>query len=285
MDKTLEIGPFSVRVNSQIPSVLNSIDDLYPRYPRVDPGSFIDFTTRIFKPATLRRWYRPQVLFAHDDHIPFKPLPYEQAFPFFEWGLNWCISNYAHQYLIIHSAIVEKNNVALVLPGMPGSGKSTLAAALTGNGWRLLSDELTLIDLVTLNAIPVPRPISLKNNSIELISKRYSNLFVSSPIHDTTKGTIAHVKVPDESVDLMKKPVRVKFIVLPQYNEKNNWNFSSLSKGQALMQLADLSFNYSVLGSLGFNALCSLVQQCQTYQLHYGGDLNQATDFFNSLVE
>ena len=53
---------------------------------------------------------------------------------------------HAHQYLIIHAAVVEKNGLAAILPAPPGSGKGTLTAGSVLSGWRLLSDELTLID-------------------------------------------------------------------------------------------------------------------------------------------
>ena len=75
----------------------------------------------------------------------------------------------AHHYLILHAAVVEKNGLAAILPAPPGSGKSTLTAGLVLSGWRLLSDELTLIERKTGLIQPLPRPMSLKNQSIEVI--------------------------------------------------------------------------------------------------------------------
>ena len=63
-----------------------------------------------------------------------------------EWGLNWCVAGHAHQYLMLHAAALERNGRAVILPGDPGAGKSTLTAALMLSGWRLLSDEITLVD-------------------------------------------------------------------------------------------------------------------------------------------
>ena len=39
------------------------------------------------------------------------------------------------------------------------------------SGWRLLSDEMTLLSTSDGQIYPVPRPISLKNESIDVIQK------------------------------------------------------------------------------------------------------------------
>ena len=72
------------------------------------------------------------------------------------------------RYLIIHAAVVERNGFALLLPAPPGSGKSTLCAGLIHHGWRLLSDELALIDPETATLQAIPRPVSLKLSLIHI---------------------------------------------------------------------------------------------------------------------
>ena len=56
--------------------------------------------------------------------------------------------------------------------GLPGSGKSTLAAGLVyRGGWRLLSDELALLSLGDGAVSALPKPISLKNESIAIMKR------------------------------------------------------------------------------------------------------------------
>ena len=57
----------------------------------------------------------------------------------------------------------------MLLPAAPGSGKTTLCAGLSLRGWRLLSDEFGLIRPGTTDLVPVPRPMALKNESIDVI--------------------------------------------------------------------------------------------------------------------
>src|SRR5690349_22879332 len=159
----LRTGPFTNRIRTDVPLLRDGLALLYADYPVAEPGGFADFNLSLHRAGGLRRWYRPQVHFAQEGVAPFKPLPLAQAFPMFEWVMNWCVTHRAHSYLIIHAAVLERHGRALILPAPPGSGKSTLCAALVTRGWRLLSDEMTLVRLSDGALLPVPRPVSLKN--------------------------------------------------------------------------------------------------------------------------
>jgi Hpr(Ser) kinase/phosphatase (EC 2.7.1.-) len=105
----LRTGPFSLRVQSRIASVAEGLIELYGQFEvRDSQQAFADFHIEVNSPSTLRRWFRPQVDFSVDGEQPFKPLPYDQAYPMLEWGLNWCVSMHAHHYLVIHAGVVEK---------------------------------------------------------------------------------------------------------------------------------------------------------------------------------
>lgn len=280
----LKIGAFTVRIETSVSSVTEGIALLYAGYRRLSDKDFADFFVRIYSPPGIRRFWRKQVHFAFDQYRPFKPLPYSQALPFFEWGLNWCISGYAHQYLIIHAAVVEKHGQALILPGEPGSGKSTLCAALVNSGWRLLSDELTLYERSSGLIVPVPRPVSLKNESIDLIHSTFSDALFSPTVHDTTKGSVALMKPPEESVKRMMDKALPAVVVFPKYQPDKKLSLTPFNKAEAFMKLAELSFNYPVLGAEGFESLYELVEQCKTFNFVYAGDFEKAMDCFEQLI-
>jgi len=204
----LRTGPFSLRVRSRLPTVAEGLTQLYGQFEvRNSHEAFADFHVELNASSRLRRWLRPQVSFSFDGAQPFKPLPMDQAYPMLEWGLNWCVSMHAHHYLIIHAAVVEKQGLAAILPAPPGSGKSTLTAGLVLSGWRLLSDELTLIDRRTGLLHALPRPVSLKNQSIDVIREFSPEAFINRVSHDTAKGSVAHMRPPRDSVCASTNPL------------------------------------------------------------------------------
>lgn len=281
----LGTGPFSVRIRSRIESVAQGLAELYGQFEvRNSREVFADFHVEINSPGWLRSVVRPQATFSFDGHLPFKPLPRVQAYPMLEWGLNWCVSMHAHQFLIVHAAVLEKNGGAVILPAPPGSGKSTLAAALCLSGWRLLSDELTLIDRQSAQIYPLPRPVSLKNASIPLIKAFSSEAFVNTPCHDTLKGTVAHLRPPRESVRRQHEPAPAAWVIFPKWEAGAATDLTPRSRAQTFMHLADNAFNYSHLGLSGFEVGTRLVQGCDCYDFRYS-DLAEAIARFDDLAD
>lgn len=277
-------GRFGVRLISSLGSVVDDVCLMYANAELLD-GLFADFTVRLEPAAGLRRWYRPQALFSLNGALPFAPLPLGHAYPLLEWGLNWCVSNHCHQFLIVHAAVVEKRGRALVLPGVPGAGKSTLCAVLTGRGgWRLLSDELALIDLKTGLLQPNPRPISLKNASIDIVQRELPGSIMSTPVHDTVKGRVAHLRPSLESVKSTEVPAEPALIVFPRFTDRGAAELRALPKGEAFIRMAENSFNYSILGAAAFGVLGGLVERSRCFEYPNGGDLDQALVDMDTLL-
>lgn len=279
----LHIGPFVARLRSAIPSVAEGIGLLYRDYAVVDDQGFADFHVELTPPKNLRRWFRSQVLFFFDGRTPFKPLPLAQAFPFFEWGLNWCVANYAHRYLVIHAAVVAKGREAVILPGAPGAGKSTLCAGLAARGWRLLSDELTLVCTRTGAIAPLPRPVSLKNESIDVIRDFVPGATIGPTIVDTRKGSVAHLRAPRESVARAAEHARPRWIIFPKYERGSDAELAPQPRGGSFLRVAEQAFNYSVLGVTGFRTLAAMIDGCDCYDFRYS-DLAEAVAVFEDLA-
>jgi HprK-related kinase A len=279
----LKTGPFTTHVRTPFRDLLDGIAALYEPGQIVAPGDFADFHIEVTAPL-LRRWIRPKVKFVMDGDEPFLPSPIDQAMPVFEWGLNWCISSYANQYIVVHAATIAKGNRAVILPGVPGAGKSTLTAGLVHRGWRLLSDELTLISPVTGLVAGLARPISLKNESIEVIRAFVPGVQISRIANDTAKGRVAMMKAPPESVAEVAEPAVPTWIVFPKYLNGMPPVLERRPKAPILYALLRNSFNYGAHGRRGFERLADMVESCACYRFTYAL-LEEAVEVFDHLAK
>jgi HprK-related kinase A len=280
----LQMGPFVVEIRTRLSDVAGSVAALYAGYPMVDDDTLVDFQVSVRKPAGLRQWTNPQVTFGFDGQEPFNPLPGDQGFPLLEWGLNWCVYANCHQYLILHAAVLERGGRALILPAPSGSGKSTLCAGLLFSGWRLLSDELALICPDTGNLVPHPRPVSLKNDSIDVIRRFAPQVRFGSRVEETVKGVVAHFAAPPDAILKSNEQAMPAWVVLPKYSAGCPATLQALDKAQGFMQLVQNAFNYEVFGLEGFRLLGSLMDRCACFTFEYSR-VPEAVDMFARLAD
>lgn len=256
---------------------------MYADFPLAPDDAFIDFYVEV---RAEPRWWpgrRWRARFHFDGQPAFVSLPAQHAFTMIEWGLNWCVAAHAHQFLICHAAVVERDGQALLLPAPPGSGKSTLCAALIHLGWRLLTDELALIELDTGAVRGMARPVNLKNESIPLISRFASQSTMTVPVPDTAKGTVSLLKPPAASVRQVRRAAKPAWIVVPQFQAGAPARFERLDRSEATILLAEQSFNYHIHGAQGFETLTSMVERCGCYRFSYGA-LDQVAQAFDALA-
>ena len=281
---SFSIGNFDICLKSPLESVAKAVSLFYGDYKLCEASRFIDYRVQVAPPSAIRRWFRPQVNFSFDGLMPFKPLPQAQAFAMFEWGLNWVIANNAHQFLVVHAAVVERHGMALIFPGSPGSGKSTLCAALVNRGWRLLSDEMALISLANGLVTPFPRPVSLKNASIDIIRMFAKEAVISDVIHETAKGSVAHMRAPAGSIEACGQQAIPAAVIFPRWQAGAASSLIEIPKGQTLLRVAENSFNYNVLGIAGFNTLADMIDRCRCYAYSYEL-LDDAVETIGGLVQ
>jgi HprK-related kinase A len=267
-DLQLQVGPYSYNLQTNLSHVAAGIATLYRDFPLADPLTFNDYSLAMKHCGLLSR-LRGQVEFLFDHQSPFAPIPTGQAYAFMEWGMNWCVSIYANEYLKLHAAAVAKEGGAIIMPGIPGAGKSTLCAAMGLTGWRILSDEHALIPPGTAEVVPLCRPVSLKNESIQVIESFSSKAIFGPVSKETHKGVVAHMKgdLEPDSHDSNTVPARI--MLFPRYAREEQQQLSPRLRTQSFILAAYHSFNYSLMGEAGFHAMKTLIDSVDCYDLVY----------------
>ncbi len=266
----LQVGKFTFEIESDVSSLG---DYLFHHYDKnLIPSTeevFVDYQISVKHCSWHRRIFKPQVEFRHCNISPFKPLPLSQAHALLEWGMNWVLSTQAHQYWLIHSASLEKNGKGIIIAAPSGAGKSTLCAYLASQGWRLLSDELAMIDLDTLQMHGLGRPISLKNQSIDVMKPYFDDSHFSQIAVDTHKGTICLLKPPLSSIEQASKSADPKLIVFVNYNQNEKLFIETVQSPVALTEIIQNSFNFGLLNLKGFQCAKRLVTKCDAIYVEY----------------
>lgn len=278
----LDLKPFVVRIRSDIASIAWDIALMYAQFDTCTVDSFADFHVAVLFDSGVLGRIRARARFFFDGRPSFIPLPANQAFAMLEWGLNWCVAAHSHQYLVIHAAVIERGGRAAILPGPPGAGKSTLCAGLVNRGWRLLSDELALLDMDTKLLYGMCRPVNLKNVSIDIIKRFAPDVVMTIPVDDTSKGTIALMRPPAGSVGMVEHPARPAWVIVPHYFPGAPPVLDNHRKAETFMLIAEQSFNYDIHGIRGFSAVGRLIDTCRCHRFTYG-NLDDAVRTFDEL--
>lgn len=281
----LSLPPFIFQVSTDIELVARNAKLIYQeKYSEDNLDSvYVDYQLSVLKNTGVRKFYKPQARFFCDQREPFKPLNQNQAFAMLEWGMNWTVAAHELQYVIFHSAVLEKDGKAIVFPAPPGSGKSTLTAHLANNGWRLLSDEMALIEPCTQSVMPFVRPICLKNQSISLAKKWFPNAIYSSIAKDTHKGDVIHMAPQQAAFDRNEERAEIVGIVFPKFSANEALTIYQLDMREAFMQVVENAFNFTAIGERGFETVTALIEKVQVFEICYN-DLEEVDSFLRDEI-
>lgn len=285
----IDCGLYTYRLSGVVNKLRTELSLLYPESisdERDNPDNnecTPTFDIHIEYTSMLRRFLRKQLVLNIEGQQPFHPVPPHKLLPSIEWSMNWCAASYDHTRLLIHCSVVVKNGKAILFPAKSGSGKSTTAAFLSLHGWRLYSDEMAIIDLETANVLPVFRPASLKNQSIDIIKPFTNEQQMSQITRGTHKGDIAHVRTQSRIEYNKLTPATVVGIVFLDFGLGQSLRTYEIEKSVAFAKLISNAFNYSILGEPAFKTLVKIVNQSVAVESSYS-DMNDIANLLEELI-
>lgn len=280
----LDTGAFTAHLRIDIKSLVGEFAQMYADYPLVEPAGIDDFRIRVGHPSLLRRVIAPQVVNWVDDEQLIEPLPIDQALPCLESALNLAVAYLDVAPLVIHSAVLERDGRALVMPAPSGSGKSTLCAALAWRGWRLLSDEMAVFCFETGRLLANPRPVSLKNHAVEVMRAFEPRARFSRVYRGTIKGDIAYMQAPPDAVARAHESARPGLLVAPVFRKGAALSIREMDRAEGFRWLTDNAVNYASLLQHGFDTVTYFIEHAGLYALTYSS-LDEAIDAILHLHE
>lgn len=277
---TIRVGPRIFRIGSDWRAPVESVETLYRNYP--PPPSLIpDYSVRLEAARFGRRLFRPSIAIRGDYILPEAvPQSLEHGLISAEMAMNLQMALGERRFLLLHASSVEKDGRVLIMTGESGSGKSTLSALLDACGWRFMGDEFALIDPISGDIYPFPRPISLKNEAIALMRAQLPPERFGTVQAGTAKGDICHLIPEQAAIAAMDDPAPPALILFPQYGLLRAIRPVGIS--EAFVRLTQASTNYTALGEAGFDALTRLVTSTPACAIDYP-DTDTALALVNEL--
>lgn len=154
------------------------------------------------------------------------------AYTFTSLMFQSMVLHLSKDYFTLHAAALVKGETGFLFPGSQHCGKTTLTLELIKRGYRLLSDDLAIIGRKTLEVMPFPRALNIRERSLSLL-QGFEHLLVSR-----REFTIADEK--RWFLDLKEfagSPFVPTIIVFPELNPAEAAALEPFSKTMAVLEL------------------------------------------------
>lgn len=193
--------------------------------------------------------------------------------------LLWAVYDAALQYLkgrylLFHAGAVAAGARGVLLPAASQSGKTTLVAGLLAAGFDYLSDDVAVLDPMTLRLLPFARDLRVRRDSFGALAAGYPEL---------AAGSVPCVELDGEATWYLSPasgawptaPVPVQRVVLPRYVPGERTCLTPIARSVALQRLLEQSFNARSRGKSAVERLVELLRGVECFALTVG-DLGSA---------
>jgi len=201
--------------------------------------------------------------------------------------LEWAIATVAVEvlgegYVLLHAGAVARGDHAILLPGGSGSGKSTLVAGLVAAGFSLGSDEVAVLDPLSMELLPFARGICIKAGSRPALARWYPAVLEDAPHHRFGGEEVWYLCPPPEA--WLPAPSTVRSVVVTRYAPDEATRLEPLARSDVLPILMEQSFSVPKHGAFGIATLTRLLQQAECYRLTVSS-LDEAAALLRGLTD
>lgn len=185
--------------------------------------------------------------------------------------------------VLFHAAAVYKDGRALILPGRTGAGKTTLTCWLLSHGYGYMSDEFAFLPSGELCLTAFPRPLNIKNTSLEYLGAPFRKMDREMVLEAVTSRLVAPESLTSQKI---LSQARLKLILFPTFQSGADYRLERMDPAGAGLALMQTILNLRNLARHGLPETAHLVREVPIYRLTYGtfDQLNEA-GFLETITE
>lgn len=196
------------------------------------------------------------------------------------------LRQFQDRFIRLHAgSVATSGNNGLVFVGAPGNGKTTLTLALVRQGFKLLSDDITPINMQDLRLECFPRASGIHPATIELFPElaqfTESRLF----LEDWNGERVCYLSMPEVYGDCLATRTPAKNIFFLERKLEAEAELTDVTKGEAVLRLLKNLLGYSAkdLGLIA-SILTDVVRKADCYLLIYS-ELDGALRLVDSVID
>ncbi|MFO1412772.1 MAG: PqqD family peptide modification chaperone [Burkholderiales bacterium] len=199
-------------------------------------------------------------------------------------SLVWLTAvNRADHLLNIHAGVVGDERGCVLLPAAAGSGKSTLCALMMARGHRVLSDEAALLQRGTLDVLPVPLALAIKDTGVAAVAKDLPEVRHLA-IHQRHDGKRVAYLPPRNPIADSALPVHS--IVFPKYTPGMATRLAPIPRALGLARLLDDCVAIPTpLSANDIGALVGWMRNIACFEMPFGQGHEAAANLVAMLAE
>lgn len=170
-----------------------------------------------------------------------------------------------HRYVLLHASAATLAGVTVILPAEEESGKSTTVAGLIRSGFDYITDEVVAMDPWTAAVTPFPKALSIDPGAWPLFPE-------CRPRHHAgswrTQWQVPPPALGARTIQGTAPPPRV--VVFPRYAAGARTAVQPISKGEAVHELARMSFAFRRFSGRNLHLFGALMRQATGVRLTIG---------------
>jgi len=169
--------------------------------------------------------------------------------------------------LLLHSGVVVRDGVAIVLPGESGTGKSTLTAACLARGFGYATDEMMALDLDRGSVTGVPRPLTMTSWSAAAVG-----------LLPNDAGSGKRAVLPSEfGAMVVSGPLSVGHVVLARRGAPVSALWPATA-GEGVTALLAAAFNHFRFGAVAWESVAEFIRSVKVWQFDVADPLSAADE-------
>lgn len=190
-----------------------------------------------------------------------------------------------HRFFELHAGSVSLDEKGIVLIGVSGRGKTTLTVALVRNGYKLLSEDITPIDMRDVTLECFPQAAGIRKDTAEIFPEMKNHIKESSYFTDLDGKEVSLVDLRDVYGDCLGRRSLPSYIFFIERKPGGSVALREVRKGQAVVSLLSNAVAYypQDLHQI-IDALTRLARHAECYSLEYG-EAQEAVDYISSIVK